>query len=104
MLLPLLACAVTTSAVSVLLVSPVYGFIQEPLGVVLPRKVPSGVWAVLADGAAITVLTLPGGLIVGVLVARLLNPPDDGLPRCSRCRHILKGLTAPRCPECGTPI
>ena len=24
--------------------------------------------------------------------------------RCRKCRYILKGLSEPRCPECGTPI
>ncbi len=27
---------------------------------------------------------------------------DDG-PRCRRCGYILRGLTEPRCPECGEP-
>lgn len=29
---------------------------------------------------------------------------EEGHTRCRKCRHILKGLTAPRCPECGEPI
>lgn len=28
----------------------------------------------------------------------------DGHLHCTKCGHILKGLTAPRCPECGTII
>lgn len=24
--------------------------------------------------------------------------------RCRKCRHILRGLSQPRCPECGEPI
>ena len=30
--------------------------------------------------------------------------PDDGELRCRKCQYILKGLTAPRCPECGEAI
>lgn len=29
---------------------------------------------------------------------------DDNEVRCRKCRHILRGLTLPRCPECGEPI
>ena len=28
----------------------------------------------------------------------------DGYLRCLKCGYILKGLSAPRCPECGEPI
>ncbi len=28
----------------------------------------------------------------------------DGHLHCTKCDHILKGLTAPRCPECGSAI
>ncbi len=28
----------------------------------------------------------------------------DDETRCRRCRHILRGLTEPRCPECGERI
>lgn len=32
--------------------------------------------------------------------------PDraDEFTRCRKCRHILKGITEPRCPECGESI
>lgn len=28
----------------------------------------------------------------------------DEYTRCRKCRHILNGLSEPRCPECGEPI
>lgn len=28
----------------------------------------------------------------------------DSFPRCGRCNQILRGITEPICPECGTPI
>ncbi len=30
--------------------------------------------------------------------------PRDGLTRCGHCSYILKGLSEPRCPECGTRL
>ena len=30
--------------------------------------------------------------------------PRDGFTRCGVCGHILRGLTEPRCPECGVRI
>ncbi len=35
---------------------------------------------------------------------RIDDLTGGGHTRCRACRHILKGLTAPRCPECGEPI
>ena len=32
-----------------------------------------------------------------------LSVPDGEL-HCRRCNHILRGLSEPRCPECGEPI
>ena len=29
---------------------------------------------------------------------------DGGHSRCRKCRYILRGLSEPRCPECGEPI
>lgn len=28
----------------------------------------------------------------------------DGETRCRKCKYILRGLSEPRCPECGEPI
>ena len=41
----------------------------------------------------------------GVLT-RTLGPrvPSDGHLRCRKYQHILRGLTEPRCPECGEAI
>lgn len=67
------------------------------------------------SAAALTMLAgfsafVPGAflLFIGVatcLVLRLMLRPegDPDLPpiRCRRCRHLLRGLVEPRCPECG---
>lgn len=43
--------------------------------------------------------------VVGLLAWRIQQRPrSDGHLHCTKCDHILKGLTAPRCPECGTVI
>lgn len=33
-----------------------------------------------------------------------LSQQRDGETRCRRCRQILRGLSEPRCPECGERI
>jgi hypothetical protein len=38
------------------------------------------------------------------LLTRRFGSPDDGELHCRRCNHILRGLSEPRCPECGEPI
>jgi hypothetical protein len=44
-------------------------------------------------------------LIAHGLLARWFGPPSaDGEPHCRRCDHILRGLSEPRCPECGEAI
>jgi hypothetical protein len=32
------------------------------------------------------------------------HPDPEGHTRCGSCGHILRGLTTPRCPECGTAL
>ena len=48
-------------------------------------------------------LTAP---IVATVLAHVLTPrePNDGHTRCGKCGYILKGLTEPRCSECGERI
>lgn len=56
-------------------------------------------------GATVTYFLLP--FITGVaLYTTLRRDPGQALDhlRCLKCGHILKGLTEPRCPECGTRI
>ncbi len=48
---------------------------------------------------------VPGPIIATVLV-HMLTPKVmlDGHTRCGKCGYILKGLTEPRCSECGDRI
>lgn len=41
---------------------------------------------------------------VGWVLITLTEAFSFGELRCRKCRYILKGLSEPRCPECGTPI
>ena len=51
------------------------------------------------------VASLAGPIIATVLVY-MLTPKEklDGEMRCRKCGYILKGLTEPRCSECGERI
>ncbi|UCG32130.1 MAG: hypothetical protein JSU68_10735 [Phycisphaerales bacterium] len=51
------------------------------------------------------VLGLPG-LLLGLRAYHRLTFKHyrDEHTRCGTCGHILKGLTEPRCPECGQPM
>ncbi len=49
----------------------------------------------------------PGALAESATESKPVAPLDDDapdVPRCPRCEYLLIGLTADRCPECGTPI
>lgn len=38
------------------------------------------------------------------LTRRYAPPARDGETHCRQCNYILRGLTEPRCPECGEKI
>ncbi len=44
--------------------------------------------------------------IIATVLAHVLTPREkkDGHTRCGKCGYILKGLTEPRCSECGERI
>lgn len=49
-------------------------------------------------------LLLPPGFLALAYVVRSLRgfqPDPEGLTRCGHCGYALRGLTEPRCPECG---
>jgi len=51
----------------------------------------------------IFVVFTPPGIIVALLIARRRGPGDDET-RCRKCGYILRGISEPRCPECGERI
>ncbi|GMU81947.1 MAG: hypothetical protein AMXMBFR47_18180 [Planctomycetota bacterium] len=63
----------------------------------------------IGDDAARYLLVLALALIPAVaslLVFSRLMPRghDDGMLHCPKCDYVLKGLSEPRCPECGERI
>ena len=50
---------------------------------------------------------LPAFIVASAVFAFLtvsFKSPFDGETRCRNCRYILRGITEPRCPECGERI
>lgn len=60
----------------------------------------------LSQGAQVTVVACRkcGLLQMYTDVEKVEEMTGEGETRCRKCRYILKGLSAPRCPECGEPI
>ena len=41
---------------------------------------------------------------VGWVLCVVIGLRADQYTRCRKCRYVLRGITEPRCPECGEPI
>jgi hypothetical protein len=93
-------------------ISPVVFFPQEWLTrqvaiCITGRKTASGQWLISAEFIAVALLSAVLVAIALGLDAALRKAGGrdaDDLPHCRRCDHILRGLSEPRCPECGEPI
>jgi hypothetical protein len=60
---------------------------------------------IATHGVLLLLATLPG--VMSLLTYGWLRsgaPGSNGYLHCLRWGHILKGLSQPRCPECGEPI
>ena len=62
--------------------------------------------AVFASVALFVMFPTVVTVVVFLAVDRYLRGQESGEfeTRCRKCRHILKGITEPRCPECGERI
>jgi len=74
------------------------------LGVVL-----GGGLAYLLDRPLVVLIVSPAVLAAGFAlltrqVVRRMDRVQTGDPVCDRCGYLLRGLTTPRCPECGEPF
>lgn len=49
-------------------------------------------------------ISLTAAACFGWMLLFLAERRGDGETRCRTCHHILRGLSEPRCPECGEPI
>ena len=67
----------------------------------LPESTPDSLAAALLSVATAIGLSLPG-VAVAALVA--IFGPRDTETRCRKCGYILRGISEPRCPECGERI
>jgi hypothetical protein len=52
-------------------------------------------------GIAATLVAASSAVALYVGLTRWTLPVPDGETRCRRCRYILRGISEPRCPECG---
>jgi hypothetical protein len=77
--------------------APIYGLVY--------RTGMSAAW--IAATSYFIVLTLPS-VVAAVVAYGILTRPfrhaPDGELHCRRCNHNLRGLSEPRCPECGEAI
>jgi hypothetical protein len=69
-----------------------------------------GTWGGWQSGVAVALawfmpVTLLAFTVYGLLT-RFLGPRSthNGETRCRKCRYILRGISEPRCPECGERI
>lgn len=58
-------------------------------------------WSFLVIGFFLFVALMIGGSVF-FLIRRKIQ--KDNETRCRKCRYILRGITEPRCPECGERI
>jgi len=56
------------------------------------------------DYVILVALTVPAGLVAVATYGLLRRREDDGYLHCLKCGYILKGISEPRCPECGEVI
>jgi len=57
--------------------------------------------------ATLVFLIITGSMSVAIyarLTVLLVDRPKQLETRCRKCQYILKGITEPRCPECGERI
>jgi hypothetical protein len=84
--------------------------VQDAVEAILRRRAGLAGGAGFTMGVAIAVawlLPIVGlAFIVYGVLTRLAGPslPRDPETRCRRCNYILRGLSEPRCPECGERI
>lgn len=72
--------------------------------VLLARHVSTAAYAntTLQVSLALAMLSMP--VAIYALLTWRVGPRPDEETRCRRCRYILRGITEPRCPECGERI
>jgi hypothetical protein len=93
------ACMCFVSCFGVMFLSQIVPAQPQPQSpATAPPTQPPSLW--LLDAA---VIALPIGLlaVLVIMIMRRFGRQDDGVPRCPKCQHDLRGVTAAGCPECG---
>ncbi len=83
------------------IVAIIVGFALYILGTVVMSR-----WGGAAQRWFFLLSIFSTGPIVACVLTHVLTPREvkDGHTRCGKCGYILKGLTEPRCSECGERI
>ena len=66
-----------------------------------PRNMPFLIALSIARSIVPLIITV---CVYGLLTARYGPKTHDRETRCRKCGYILRGITEPRCPECGERI
>jgi len=61
-------------------------------------------WRGMSDFPMLACVVFSACACVGWVLCVVTSLRTDQYTRCRKCRHILRGLTEPRCPECGEAI
>ena len=77
--------------------------VQELFAKVVPASVTDSRFWAFIDAVALAILAAPG-IVLAALVYAWRHGERDQHTRCGKCGYLLKGLTEPRCPECGERI
>ncbi len=87
-------------------VEPLWRRVMHWLGADLYRVAPyhEHVWVAIAMLLVLVPALAATTLVIGATRIRPPRASSDGFTRCGGCDHVLRGLTEPRCPECGMRI
>ena len=91
---------VVTCVVYAVSIPYVLAYVQEVILRVFPR---TGFWRWVPGIVTMTIINVPG-MVAAMLIYGTGKQPNDSHTHCVKCNYILKGLTEPRCPECGERI
>ena len=78
--------------------------LEIAIRVFLARSLSTAAYANPAIHVSLSLAKLSASVAVYALLTWRFGPRPDDETRCRRCRYILRGITEPRCPECGERI
>ena len=103
-------CLATAAGIGVsLLVGLVVGIdlalwpVQELVARIIPGALDDGRFWQSIDSVVVAILAAPG-IVLAVCVYAWRQRAGEGETRCRKCGYILRGITEPRCTECGERI